>query len=138
MGGVYISCGKFSGDDKSGSAFQGLLAGIADLLSSAEAAEYRSQIFDPVISALTDHTLITPKIAAQLHPLLKRYSDRLRERLGNPDPWEAPGLDEKAGLDPTAAKWGEGLGWQYYCAHDLLRACEVSAETNEPIVVSFD
>jgi hypothetical protein len=85
-----------------------------------------------------EYILIEPSIAERLIPALEGFNARIGQELGFPEPWDAPAKDEEAGLDSIEAKWGKGKGWQYYCANDLLHACHVSAESREPICVTFD
>lgn len=58
--------------------------------------------------------------------------------LGHPEPFNAPQIDEERGLKATDAKWGKGIGWRYYCLHDLEQALRVSIQTGDPVVVHFD
>lgn len=140
MGGGYISCGKFLGEDKSGSAIAGVLRGIPTVLPEAEGAIFRSAIGDPLLAAVgrSQPLEIPPKLAAQLIEPLRIYHEHLRVVLGDPDPGDAPELDRERGLRMTDAKYGQGLGWQFYCTHDLLRACQLSQENNEPVSIAFD
>jgi hypothetical protein len=140
MSGGYISCGSFAGADKSGSAFQGVLEGIERFLPPAEADLFRRTVLDPLLEGYSEEqTLaIPPGMVPGLEGPLRRYYEHLGRQLGHPPPHEAPELDRDTGLDPVEAKWGKGLGWQYYCAHDLLHACAESRRTGEPIVVTFD
>ena len=141
MGGGYISCGEFMGEDKSGSAFEGVLRGIPTLLSAKEAARFSDQVATPLLQALHEggeQFEISPEMVSHLFQPLTRYHAYLDETLGHPHPYDAPELDRKRGLDMTEAKYGAGLGWQFYCTHDLLRACEVSQQKGEPIVFGFD
>jgi hypothetical protein len=141
MAGGYISCGSFMGADKSGSAFEGLLEAIAQSLPTEESRQFRDTVIRPVLDPgySEEQTLIVPAdVALLLRGPLRSYYDHLGEQLGYPLPLEAPDLDRKAGLDPVEAKWGKGLGWQHYCAHDLLQACLESRRSGEPVVLSFD
>jgi hypothetical protein len=140
MGGGYISCGNFLGDDKSGSAFVGVLRGIPTVLSAAEAAAFRVSLAEPLMAMLEDsqELEITPQRAAELFEPLRKFHEHLRAALGDPEPCHAPELDRKLGVNMTNAKYGEGTGWQFYCTHDLLHACELSQKSKEPIGISFD
>ncbi len=141
MSGGYIACGSFLGDDKSGSAFQGLLESIAQFLSANEAEQFRATTIAPILeSGYSQEQKMTIQADVVMHLAgpLRQYYDHLGHQLGYPLPHEAPDLDKKAGLDPIEAKWGKGPGWQYYCAHDLLQACDESQRIGEPIVLSFD
>ena len=141
MGGGYIHCGGFLGNDKSGSAISGLVAALPQYVSTAVRTDFENSIIDPLRAALDDcqdHILIDPSTAERLIPGLQGFIDRVGRDLGFPEPWDAPGKDKEAGLDQTEAKWGKGKGWQYYCANDLLEACRMSVQCREPICVSFD
>ncbi|HEY2882828.1 MAG TPA: hypothetical protein VGJ15_10350 [Pirellulales bacterium] len=141
MSGGYISCGEFIGDDKSGSALEGVLNGIITTLPDGEKAAFRERVAAPVFIAMRrcgEQFEISPDAVSYLFDPLVRYHAYLSELLGNPEPFLAPELDRQRGLDLTAAKYGEGQGWQFYCTHDLLKACEISRQTGEPIVISFD
>jgi len=141
MGGGYISCGEFMGEDKSGSAISGVLRDMATMLSPAEGAAFQKHVAGPVLEAMhrgEQEIEIPPAAASLLLGPLARYHTHLDATLGHPHPYDAPELDRKRGMDMTEAKWGEGLGWQFYCTHDLLRACEVSQKTGAAIVLHFD
>jgi hypothetical protein len=128
MGGLHISCGSFSGEDKSGSAFEGVLGAlqdapagfIADITAGFEDSEY---------------VLIPADKAAVLLPLVVAFRERLVSEIGHDDWWKETLEEEKAGLKPVDAKWGAGRGWRLYCATDLIRACEVSSVEQEPVLV---
>jgi hypothetical protein len=61
MGGGYISCGEFRGEDKSGSALSGVLREIPKILSEQEAVAFR-------------------KLASSLSKGVKGNPQELRER----------------------------------------------------------
>jgi hypothetical protein len=125
MAGGYISCGSFMGGDKSGSAFQGLLEAIECFRPVVEAEQFRAAVIGPVLEQgySEDQTLSVPAdVVPHSADPLRRYYDHQGRQMGHPLPHDAPDLDKVARLDPVAAKWGEGPGWQYYCAHDLLKA----------------
>lgn len=141
MDGGYISCGKFQGEDKSGSAIGGVLRSVPTLLSEEEATTFNQKVATGLLQALDEGREwfeISPEMVSHLAGPLTRYMAHLNNMLGNPHPWEAPDLDEKRGIDPIEAKYGAGPGWQLYCTHDLLRACEISQNSGKAIVISFD
>src|SRR5687768_17549245 len=113
MGGGYISCGKFLGEDKSGSAIAGVLRGIPTVLSETEAAAFRSVIGEPSLAAVARSQALElpPRLTARLIEPLRIYHEHLRVVLGGPDPGEAPELDRAQGLNMIDAKYGQGLGW---------------------------
>ncbi len=139
MGGGYIECGSFFGEDKSGSAIEGVFEAIAAMLSPEERERWQTD-FITALRTMSDDAgfLIEPHLVKMLMVPLEKYYADLGARLGYPNPYEAPGMDAARGLNPTEAKWGAGDGWRYYCAHDLLEACKVSLEDGEDIVISFD
>lgn len=141
MAGGYIQSGAFMGNDKSGSAISGVLDALAEFTPVAGRSIFVETVISPLREALNGcqaHILIEASLAERLIPALEAFNARIGEELGYPKPWEAPQKDNEAGLDPIEAKWCKGKGWQYYCSHDLLQACRVSAESREPICVSFD
>ena len=146
MGGGYVSCGAFSGEDKSCSAFQGVIEQVETLPCFAPSGEF-GQFFSRVKAFLsgqpdpewTDYLLITPQQAAEFAPYLEDCKQGLIADLGTSDPFDAIEKDAAvSGLDETEAKWGKGKGWRLYCVTDLLRAVEHSKATGEDICVSFD
>jgi hypothetical protein len=140
MGGGYIQCGDFSGSEKSGSAISGLIDALPEFAPAADRRSFAEIVIAPLREALAnyeEYILIEPTIAARLIPVLENFNSRVGEELGFPEPIDALAKDDEAGLNPTEAKWGKGKGWQYYCAHDLLQACRVSADKREPIYVTF-
>jgi hypothetical protein len=135
MSGGYISCGQFMGEDKSGNAFFGLLEDHEEVVSEEERQRWEEAFAEPLrwqmdaqdedeaplfrIDKTMMETVVTP---------LTRYYERQTERLGNPDPMDAPNLDD--GRD--------GEGWKYYCAYGLLRAWQECQKTGKDVVVHFD
>src|SRR5262245_4031498 len=126
MGGVYIQCGSFMGEDKSGSAIEGLLD---ELLPSTDSVQ--RQALERVRAALDgeadgDYGRIAKSDAAILPQLLENYVAAIQQRHGPiSDPFELIDRDfaEDPSLDATAAKYGKSRGWRLYCAIDLLEAC---------------
>ncbi len=141
MGGGYISCGQFCGDDKSGSAISGVFEAIPELIPEDARSEFISSVLDPLADSLEengDYFLIEPEIAALLLPPVDALYMQYGNELGNPEPFDAPEIDEDRGLDTTEAKWGKGIGWRYYCLHDLRIALRKSIESKESVVINFD
>lgn len=128
MAGLNISCGTFSGEDKSGSALEGVLDALPhaprDLVQRIKSG------FDK-----SDHVLISEEQAAVLLPLLMEYRKRLVKDIGHEDWVAETNAEETAGLDSVAAKWGAGRGWRLYCTTDLIRACETSLAEHQPIAI---
>ena len=137
MGGINIHCGSFSGRDKSGSAFEGVLAGLKPIADGwARAAIER---IEAELMLASSFILISPADAAQLLPLLRRYRSVLERDLGPArDLKDLLRHDEEiVGLDPVEAKSGKGQGWQYYCVTDLERAFEVAGLEARNVVLCW-
>ena len=128
MAGLNISCGTFYGDDKSGSAFEGVLDALSD--APAELVRSIKEGFDG-----GDHVLISEKQAASLLPLLVEYRARLVNEMGHEDWASEVAAEEAAELDPTGGKWAASRGWRLYCTTNLIRACQTSAVEHEPIAI---
>lgn len=137
MSGGYISCGEFNGEDKSGSAYSGVLADLQTLGSGRYA-----QLVEPLARDLAnceESVEIPQHVAASLLPVLREYRGVLEVELGDiRDPFEAIDHDEELGLDSSDAKWGQGTGWKYYCVLDLERALVRSISTGECVYIEFD
>jgi len=134
MGGGYISCGDFEGEDKSASAFFGVLAAIRPALESLNAAHVNSFV-QQVAKVETGHAdppvVIPPRVAAVVLPRLSVLRDELVARLGTSDRYAA--------LDAAPeGKWGEGPAWELHCIEDLIPAWEHAIEEQQDIVIDFD
>ena len=138
MSGGYIQCGKITGDDKSGSAIQGVMEDIL----GAGCGEAVAAILHDMISEMdegNDHILIEPDCSAQILPAVQAHHDNLKRALGDiTDPFIAMEKDEEAGLDPIEAKWRKGIGWQFYCTTNLIPALMESQSNGDPVVIHFD
>ena len=136
MGGINIHCGSFSGADKSGSAFEGVLAALIETAAPVERA-----IIDKINAALdeaTDHLLISPEDAQALLPSLRNYNVHTDGQLVVAgDPWDQICRDDQQASSAvsTRLKYGEGLGWRAYCAHDLVKAFEVAVAESQPVAL---
>jgi hypothetical protein len=141
MGGGYISCGDFMGGDKSGSALEGVLNGILKALPDSEKYSFKTRVVEPLLTACRrceeEFEMPNEIVLALLDPL-RAYHAYLGNLLGHPEPYLAPDLDRKSGLNATEAKYGKGPGWQYYCADDLIKACDKSLQTGESVMLAFD
>ncbi len=146
MGGGYISCGEFSGDDKSCSALKGVIDQIVALPSYRPSSELQ-QCLQRISAFLagggdaewSDCLAIDPSQAAELEPYLEECRRSLISDLGTSDPFKAIEMDDAApGLDATEAKWGKGKGWRLYCITDLLRAVAHSRVRGDVIYIAFD
>jgi hypothetical protein len=145
LGGIYIECGSYAGEDKSGSAILGVLEGMQPMadptirLILAQLSERVQIMLQTQASSVTE---IHPNDTSALLPDLRRYRAKLERRLGAiRDPHAAIQNDrvqgEAFGMG-TARKWGDGLGWQYFCVLDLERAFETSVAEQEAVVLSWD
>jgi hypothetical protein len=130
MAGGNISCGSFQGEDKSGSAFEGVLNDITHLDGS---------LIEDIRSGLeeAEYVLISEQQAELLLPMLLKYRDQLISQIGHENWGREVQTEEEAGMDPVAGKWGESRGWRLYCANNLIKACQASADENESICVVF-
>lgn len=135
MGGINIYCGSFEGDDKSGSAFEAVLAGMDKMASAAE----RSIIarISAAMGRADDHLLIATRDARVLTPLLRLYAADVDGRLARPgDPFDQIIKDERVSPDRlTELQYGESVGWLAYCARDLLRAFEAADAEGEEVAL---
>jgi hypothetical protein len=135
MGGINVHCGSFSGDDKSCSAFEGVLGGMDQMASQPE----RSVIarINKALDDANDYILIEPADARTLLPLLRQYAERVESQLAIPgDPFDQMARDERASPErETDLKYGEGLGWRAWCARDLLKAFEVADAESEQVAL---
>ena len=152
MSGGYIHCADFDGDDKSGSPSFAVLKTVLNV-SDSELSK------SPLVKRLLGKTqhpsrwvallrqflkrgevTIPSELAHELLPKVEAYYRELGDKLGHPEPGDAPELDAAAGLDPRKSKWGHGPGpgWHYYCAHDLVIALRKSVATSQPVTIDFD
>ena len=135
MGGINICCGGFEGEDKSGSAFEGVLTGIEETAGAPERAIIGQ--LRAALQEVEDHLLIEPEDARRLLRILRQYSAGLDTQLTTPgDPLDQMRRDERASPDRISElQYGESLGWRAYCARDLLKAFEVSDAESEPVAL---
>lgn len=108
MGGIYIQCGSFQGDDKSGSAIEGVLDELA-LLASPAQLELIARIRS-CLDGGEEYAMIAAAEADALAPLLVRYRTRTEARIApitNPfDQIEKDHRDDP-NLNATDAKYGK-------------------------------
>ncbi len=131
MSGLNISCGEFQADEKSGFPFERVLSALPGI--SGETREQILAGFDD-----GESTLIAPELAIELIPQLRDYRDALVSEIGHSDFLQEMNREEASGVCSVKLKWGEGRGWRLYCAVNLLAACEHSALSRQPVVVSVD
>lgn len=139
MGGIYIQCGSFEGEDKSCSAIDGVLE---DLVLNADASQ-RDVIarIERSLNGGEEHLEIDAADAKSLLSLVTRYKSDILSRIApTTDPFEQIQLDHRAdpALDPTDAKYGKSTGWKLYCVIDLETAFTVSVEEDEPVILTWD
>lgn len=137
MGGISIHCGSFSGRDKSGSAFEGVLAALKPVADGwARAAIER---IEAELMLASNFILISPADATVLFPLVQRYKAVLERDLGPARSLEdlLRHDEDVTGLDQQEAKAGQGIGWQYYCVTDLERAFATAGLESRNVVLSW-
>lgn len=139
MGGIYISCGDFSGSDKSCSAIDGV---IREMMPHATEEQQRALLsVNAGLDSGNEYTMIEAEQARILLPLVVRYREQI-EALIAPirDPFDQmqKDFDDTPSLNPTEAKYGKSVGWRYYCALDLEKAFTVADGTGEPAVLTWD
>ena len=141
MGGGYIQCDDFSGDDKSGSAMSGVLEELPSQLPESERDAFFNELISPLHCQLDEtgeYFLIPPASSKRLLPVVDSLFEKYRLRFGDANIWDAVELDDESGLDPIEAKWGKGAGWRYYCLTDLRTALRRSIVSESDVCVSFD
>lgn len=141
MGGGYIQCDDFVGDDKSGSAISVVLEELPTQLPESERDAFINELIAPLQRQLEEtgeYFLIPPASSKRLLPLVDLLYEIYRQRFGSAEVWDAIELDERSGLDPIEAKWGKGAGWRYYCLTDLRIALQRSIDSDCDVCVSFD
>ncbi|MBV4504689.1 hypothetical protein HU751_007490 [Pseudomonas sp. BW13M1] len=129
MSGGSITCGTFTGRDKSGASFEAVICASLD----------GSKLIDDITTQLEtqDYVLVTADQAGELLPLLQIYRAGLVAEIGHSDWWKAV-QDEAPGMDPVSAKWGASNGWRLYCTEDLIEACNTALSEAEPVCIAFD
>lgn len=141
MGGGYIHCGDFSGEDKSCSAISGVFEELPSVLPANKRAAFDAEILAPLRSDLEangDYFLIPPEVSVQLLPVAESLLNQYRAKYGDSEVWDVMELDEAAGLDSVEAKWGKSPGWRYYCLTDLCAGLRHSIATRTEVCISFD
>lgn len=141
MGGGYIHCGDFSGDDKSCSAITGVFEELPSVLPAASHEAFVAEVIEPLQSQLEingEYFLISPAVAERLLPVVESLLGHYRTKYGNAAVWDVMELDEKSGMDSIDAKSGKGAGWRYYCLIDLSAGLRHSIDTRTDVCVSFD
>jgi hypothetical protein len=133
MGGINIHCSDFVGRDKSGSAFEGVLASLVKMAKPPELAILTR--IQSNFEQASDHLLIEPSDAGNLISLLSLYRSALEDEIAPiTDPFVQMRRDEQA-LDPADAKYGAGTGWRYYCVLDLERAFAIAVAESTAVAL---
>ena len=117
MGGGYIQCGDFSGDDKSCSAISDVFDELPSALQENDRNEFVTNVIGPLQSQLEEtgeFFLISPDVAKQMLPVVQTLYDKYRSIFLNKTVWDAVASDNDLGIDSSEAKWGAGPGWRYY------------------------
>lgn len=141
MGGGYIHCDGFSGDDKSGSAMSGVLEELPSQLPESERDSFVNELITPLQRQLDEtgeYFLIPPASSKRMLPLVDSLFEKYRQRFGDADACDTIEVDDESGLDPLEAKWGKGAGWRYYCLNDLRKALRRSIDSDSDVCISFD
>ena len=129
MGGINIYCGLFRGEEKSGSAFEGVLAEMETVASAAEAAVIAR--LKLALNNASDHIIIQAADARLLQPLLRRCHESLDSKLVVPGhPFDQMARDEAQGGKPTALKYGAAR------LARILRSQSPSTALDSPLQVS--
>ncbi len=165
MGGGYIECADFVGEDKSGGPAVAVLSeGFRRAFGRSPRIPKRESFFQRILPAIFRPKLphsstetgleflaegalarlpidqrcdISSELAAHLLPYVRQYQTEVLNRLGIPND-----IDQISDhLDgSTEAKYGlkHDDGWHAYCLHDMILAFEKSCDTGEPVVLSLD
>ena len=151
MGGATIFCGDFEGEDKAGSpvisvldraytaAFgvkrRGRLARKLAKLFKRPVDADREKVDLAILEIMyNEEGEFSSEVAIILLPYLRAYQLSLLQSCSvenNPD------AIRNIMAGSTAAKYGKRFdpGWHLYCLHDLIIACEKSAESDQPVQV---
>ena len=152
MGGGYIKCGEFEGEDKSGSPISAVLSEVFRRafsrspsgriafalrgLFGGKRSPIESEIEAALLSVKYDELgRISPAVAAHLLPFLRDYDAEIRKRLGISAADDFSGFMKRS----TSAKYGfaQDDGWHLYCLRDLIQACERSRDTGVEVEISW-
>ena len=131
MSGGVIICQGFTGNDKSGSAYEGVLDALS-VAGSNVVLELKA-----ALDEAPEYILISSEQAAQMRPLLVSYHRQLVTEIGHNDWMREVEAEEEAGMDSNEAKCGTSRGWRLYCVTDLLHACAISVAKHEPVCIAF-
>lgn len=137
MAGFHLSCGEWMGTDKSASAISEVLTDVSKVVTPKERAAWRDDFMRPFNAQITSDDpgdfppiRMSKEMMEALIGPLRRYRKKLGERLGDPDPYEAPQLVEDSGNRDSD-------GWRLLCAQELIAAYEACMESGEPVVLIF-
>ena len=141
MGGGYIHCGDFSGDDKSCSAISGVFEELPSLLPESQRDTFCREILTPIEAQLDengDFFKISPKVSARMLPVVEALFSKYQERFGDAEVWDVIEMEGSSDAGSIDLKWGKGAGWRYYCLTDLRVALQRSVEHGDDVLVHFD
>ena len=102
MGGGYIHCGEFSGDDKSCSAISGVFDELPSVLLLEDRDAFVRDLIEPLQKQLEtngEYFLISPDVSKRLLPVVETLFARYQETYGNAAVWDVMENDEKSGID---------------------------------------
>ncbi len=141
MGGGYIQCGEFFGDDKSCSAISGVFEELPLQLPENERKAFLQEVLSPIESQLIEteaYFKISPGVSERLLAVVERLFAKYKEQFGDSEVWDVIELEDSNGVDSVDLKWGKGAGWRYYCLTDLRIALQHSIESGDDVLVHFD
>ena len=152
MGGGYIKCGDFEGEDKSGSpvhavlsvAFRrafgcdpsGRIVFALRGLFGRKRSSFESEVESALLSVNYDEVgRIPPTVAAHFLPFLRDYEAEICGRLGITAGDDIDTFMKRS----TSSKYGfmQDDGWHLYCLRDLIQACERSRDTCTVVEISW-
>lgn len=143
MSGSYILCGEFSGADKSGSPIYEVFDDISESLSSDHEPQWKELVRGIKNNDETDNVMfrISQSESIELIPILNEYIEKTGskylEKYGSfTSPFET--LPEEFENVPNVSGSEFRDIDKYICAEELLRACEVSAETADDVIIYHD
>lgn len=138
MGGMYLSCGDFSGEDKSASPMPNVVKDLEAGLGGQAGKWFEEMLGECDPEEGVAYRIIPTNydiLLSNLETLLSSY----RSLFPNIDDWyQIFELEVKGGMDPTKGKYGQSVGWKISCTTDLIKAVKTSLTTGDEILVHFD
>ena len=138
MGGIYITCGEFNGDDKSCSAIDGVMQDMDKGVGGFDGSLLDS-LFHPGDEEAGIAFTLNPEDPERLLVSLWKLQAHYQAIFPGVTDWhKIIQLEESMGMNSTNGKYGESVGWRLYCVNDLLNAVKKFCETHDEIVLTFD